>query len=268
MNALAIRERPSPNHDSRDAAAEALGGGPPRVDMLVLHYTGMQSGAAAIDRLSDPEARVSAHYVVEEDGTVWRLVPEERRAWHAGVSFWRGDTALNGVSIGIEIVNPGHEWGYRPFPEPQMAAVEALCREIVARWRIPAHRIVGHSDIAPTRKTDPGELFDWPRLARAGIGLWTEPAPELRRRRGRGVGIVERARALADLARIGYQVEPGNEMPALVAFQRRYRPERWDGRLDAETSARLAEIVQLYDAASAAFEAARRNRFRDYRGVN
>jgi N-acetylmuramoyl-L-alanine amidase len=268
MSAPAIRERLSPNHDSRNEAAEALGGGPPRIDTLVLHYTGMQSGAAAIERLCDPEARVSSHYVVEEDGTIWRLVPEERRAWHAGVSFWRGDTALNGVSVGIEIVNPGHEWGYRPFPELQMAAVETLSQEIVTRWRIPAHRIVGHSDIAPTRKIDPGELFDWPRLARAGIGLWCEPAPELIRLRGHGVGVVERSRALSDLARIGYQVEPGNETPALVAFQRRYRPERWDGRLDAETSGRLAEIVQLYDAASAAFETARRSRFRDYRRVN
>jgi N-acetylmuramoyl-L-alanine amidase len=268
MTAPLIRERLSPNHDSRNEAAETLGGGPSRIDMLVLHYTGMQSATAALDRLCDPEARVSAHYVVEEDGTIWRLVAEERRAWHAGVSFWRGETGLNTPSIGIEIVNPGHQWGYRPFPEAQMQAVEALCRDILARRRIPAHRIVGHSDIAPTRKTDPGELFDWPRLSRAGIGLWAEADPESRRRRGRGVGIVERARALANLARIGYQVEPGNEAPALVAFQRRYRAERWDGRLDAETSGRLAEIVQLYDAASAASEAARRNRFRDIRRVN
>jgi N-acetylmuramoyl-L-alanine amidase len=264
MSGPAIRDRPSPNHDSR---GEAIGG-PPRIDMLVLHYTGMQSAAAALDRLCDPEARVSSHYVVDEDGAVWRLVPEERRAWHAGVSYWAGETALNTVSIGIEIVNPGHEWGYRRFPELQMQAVEALCRDIIARRRVPAHRIVGHSDIAPTRKSDPGELFDWPRLARAGIGLWPEPNAELRRRRGRGVGIVERARALADLARIGYQVEPGAEAAPLAAFQRRFRPERWDGRLDSETSGRLTEVSQLYDAASAALEAARRNRFRDYRRLN
>ncbi|HUI35584.1 MAG TPA: N-acetylmuramoyl-L-alanine amidase [Stellaceae bacterium] len=260
----AVRERPSPNHDSR---GEAIGG-PPRIDMLVLHYTGMQSADAALDRLCDPAAQVSSHYLVDEDGTIWRLVPEERRAWHAGVSFWRGETALNGVSIGIEIVNPGHEWGYRGFPEPQMRAVETLCQDIVARRSIPAHRVVGHSDIAPTRKSDPGELFDWLRLARAGVGLWPEPAVELRDRRGRGVGIVERARALADLARIGYQVEPGNVGPPLAAFQRRFRPERWDGRLDGETSARLADVAQLYDASVAALEASKRNRFRDYRRVN
>jgi N-acetylmuramoyl-L-alanine amidase len=261
---LALRERPSPNHDSR---GEAIGG-PPRIDLLVLHYTGMQSAEAALDQLCDPEARVSSHYVIDEDGTIWLLVPEERRAWHAGVSYWRGETALNTVSIGVEIVNPGHEWGYRAFPETQMQAVEMLCLDIISRRRIPAHRIVGHSDVAPTRKSDPGELFDWPRLARAGIGLWPEPAAELRRRRGRGVGIVERAGALADLARIGYQVDPSNVGPALTAFQRRFRPERWDGRLDGETSGRLAEAAQLYDVSAAALEAAKRDRFRDYRRVN
>lgn len=264
MSGLDIRERPSPNHDSRgDVIA-----GTPRIDMLVLHYTGMQSAAAALNRLCDPDAKVSAHYLVEEDGAVWRLVPEERRAWHAGVSFWLGETSLNTVSIGIEIVNPGHEWGYRPFPEPQMLAVEGLCRDIVARRRIPAHRIVGHSDIAPTRKTDPGELFDWRGLARAGIGLWPEPAEELRRRRGRGVGVVERAAALSDLARIGYQVEPGDPTPPLIAFQRRFRAERWDGRLDGETAGRLSEIRQAVEAVQAAAEAAKRDRFRAYRRVN
>ena len=259
-----IRERLSPNHDAR---ADVIAG-TPRIDMLVLHYTGMQSGAAAIDRLCDPEARVSSHYVVEEDGAVWRLVPEERRAWHAGVSFWRGETGLNTVSVGIEIVNPGHEWGYREFPEPQMQAVEALSRDIVARWHIPAHRVVGHSDIAPTRKTDPGELFDWPRLSRAGIGLWPPRSAELVGRRGRGVGVGERAAALSDLARIGYEVVPGNETPALIAFQRRFRPERWDGRLDGETAGRLAEVRQAADAAQAVVDAARRDRFRDYRRLN
>jgi len=259
-----IRERPSPNHDSRgDVIA-----GTPRIDMLVLHYTGMRSAVAALDWLCDPAAKVSAHYVVEEDGAVWRLVPEERRAWHAGVSSWLGESGLNAASIGIEIVNPGHEWGYRAFSEPQMDAVEALCRDIIARRRIRPHRIVGHSDIAPTRKSDPGELFDWPRLARAGIGLWPPPDADLRHRRGRGVGIVERAAALSDLARIGYQVEPGNEVPPLIAFQRRFRADRWDGRLDGETAGRLAEVRQAVEASLAAEEAAKRDRFRSYRRVN
>ncbi len=253
---LDIRERLSPNHDSR--------GDPPNmraINMVVLHYTGMQSAAAALDRLCDPAARVSAHYLVEEDGALWRLVPEARRAFHAGVSCWQGEQDLNFVSIGIEIVNPGHEWGYRPFPEPQMAAVEALCRDILSRHRIPPFRIVGHSDIAPDRKSDPGELFDWPRLALAGIGLWPPPAAGLSRRRGRGVGVVQHAAALADLARIGYCVSAAAEQVALAAFQRRFRPERWDGLLDAETCARLAELRMAVEAAQAAEETRRRSRF-------
>ncbi|MBV9586220.1 MAG: N-acetylmuramoyl-L-alanine amidase [Alphaproteobacteria bacterium] len=251
-----IRERPSPNHGSR--------GEPPHIraiDMLVLHYTGMKSAAEAIERLCDPEAKVSAHYVVDEDGAIWRLVPEELRAFHAGVSCWQGEQNLNHCSIGIEIVNPGHEWGYRLFPEPQMAAVEALCRDILARRRIPPYRIVGHSDIAPDRKSDPGELFDWPRLARAGIGLWPEPASTLERRRGRGVGVVERAAALADLARIGYCVGSATERVALAAFQRRFRPQRWDGLIDGETRMRLKQVREAVDVALAQAEIARRRRY-------
>jgi N-acetylmuramoyl-L-alanine amidase len=256
VTALAIRERPSPNHGDR--------GAPPSlrpINMLVLHYTGMQSAAAALDRLCDPAARVSAHYLVEEDGTLWRLVPEARRAFHAGVSSWQGEEDLNHVSIGVEIVNPGHEWGYRPFPEVQMLAVERLCRDVVARYRIPPYRIVGHSDIAPDRKSDPGELFDWPRLARAGIGLWPPPAADAERRRGRGVGVVQQAGALADLARIGYGLSSATAQTALAAFQRRFRPERWDGRLDGETCLRLQAVRMAVEAAQAAEAARRRTRF-------
>jgi N-acetylmuramoyl-L-alanine amidase len=239
VTAYELHERPSPNHAER---------GRGRIDMLVLHYTGMVSAAAAIERLCDPEARVSAHYVVEEDGAVWRLVPEERRAFHAGVSCWRGEVDLNHASIGVEIVNPGHEGGYRAFPEAQMAAVAALCRDIVARHPIPPDRVVGHSDIAPDRKADPGELFDWPGLAAAGIGIWVEPGPDLAQGRGRAIGVVQHVAALAALARIGYWVVPGNEAPAVAAFQRRFRPTRWDGRLDEETARRIGEIATAYDA--------------------
>jgi N-acetylmuramoyl-L-alanine amidase len=159
-------EAPTPNVDHRR--------GPP--DMVVLHYTGMQTGEEALARLCDPQAKVSAHYLVEEDGRVFRLAPEERRCWHAGKSFWKGETDINAVSIGIELVNPGHEWGYRGFPDAQVAAVISLLDDIRARWTIPDDRILGHSDVAPARKEDPGELFPWKRLAEAGHGLWIEPA--------------------------------------------------------------------------------------------
>jgi N-acetylmuramoyl-L-alanine amidase len=206
--------------------------------MLVLHYTGMPSAAAALERLCDPAAKVSAHYLVDEEGTVVPLVPEDARAWHAGVSWWQGRGALNDVSLGIELVNPGHEWGYRPFPEPQMAAAVELCGALVERWHIPAGRVVGHSDIAPDRKEDPGELLDWPRLARAGIGRW----PPTAQPRPADVGA-----ATAALARIGY---PGlaQGVPfavALRAFQRRYRPNVCDGVLDDETMGLVAAVADL-----------------------
>jgi N-acetylmuramoyl-L-alanine amidase len=232
---FSINERPSPNHGSR--------GEPPCIDMLVLHYTGMQSAEAALDRLCDPAARVSAHYVVEESGLIWRLVPEGRRAFHAGLSCWQGQCDLNLVSIGIEIVNPGHEWGYRPFPEMQMMAVEYLCRDVLSRHRVPPHRVVGHSDVAPDRKTDPGELFAWPRLARAGIGIWPEPS-----RQPRGMAC-DHGQAVADLCAIGYCVAPATERAAVSAFQRRFRPNRVDGFIDGETAARLAEVRKAFEGA-------------------
>jgi N-acetylmuramoyl-L-alanine amidase len=232
-------ERPSPNHDER--------GGP--VDMLILHYTGMQSAQAAIDRLRDPEAKVSSHYVVDEDGTVYRLVPEDRRAWHAGVSFWRGHSTLNGRSIGIEIVNPGHEWGYRDFPVLQMAAVCDLCLGILARHPIPARNVVGHSDVAPDRKEDPGERFDWAGLAENGVGLWPEDAPDLGTT-GAIRDAVQLRPVRAALAEIGYRVTPeGGLDPALAtvlrAFQRHWRPEAVTGQADDGTLVRLLAVRNL-----------------------
>jgi N-acetylmuramoyl-L-alanine amidase len=223
---LPIRDLPSPNQDERPPGTP--------IDMLVLHYTGMRTGTEAITRLRDPAARVSSHYVVEEDGRVLRLVPEERRAWHAGVSHWRGQEGLNGRSIGIEIVNPGHEWGYRPFPALQMAAVCDLCLDILARHRIPARNIVAHSDIAPDRKQDPGEFFDWEGLAANGVGLWPHdtvaPPP------------AEQATAL--LGAIGYRTDL--PLPVLLAaFKRRWRPERVDGIADDETLGWLAAVAAL-----------------------
>ncbi|MBV8916394.1 MAG: N-acetylmuramoyl-L-alanine amidase [Acetobacteraceae bacterium] len=203
--------------------------------MLILHYTGMQTAQAAIDRLRDPAARVSSHYVVEEDGTIWQLVDEVKRAFHAGISFWRGHSALNERSIGVEIVNPGHEWGYRPFPAAQMAAVTTLCQAVLARHPIPARNVVGHSDVAPDRKEDPGELFDWPGLAENGVGLWP----------GAGAEPVSEAGVGAGLQAIGYPVP--DLAITLRAFQRHWRPSRVDGIADAETRSRIADLLHALD---------------------
>jgi N-acetylmuramoyl-L-alanine amidase len=235
-----VIEAQSPNFDARRA--------PP--DMIVLHYTGMATGEAALARLRDPEARVSSHYLVEEDGRVFRLVPEERRAWHAGTSWWRGETDCNSASIGIEIVNPGHEFGYRCFPDVQVEAVIALLVGIRGRWTVPNSRILGHSDVAPDRKEDPGELFPWKRLAEAGHGLWfdAQPAPGPALKLGdEGVGVFA---LQAGLHRLGYEPRPSgrfDEETATVvrAFQRHWRPERVDGEADGETRARLMGLLQL-----------------------
>jgi N-acetylmuramoyl-L-alanine amidase len=231
----------SPNHDARPDGAT--------VDTIVLHYTGMPTARAALDRLRDPAARVSAHYVVEEDGTIWQLVPEERRAWHAGVSFWRGRTGLNDWSVGIEIVNPGHEHGYRDFPVLQMASVCDLCLSILSRHAVAARDVVAHSDIAPDRKEDPGEKFDWAGLAREGVGLWPDGVPDL----GTG-GAVRDAASLRDvraaLGAIGYRaaaegaLDPGLSS-VLRAFQRHWRGEAVTGQADAGTLARLLAVARL-----------------------
>ena len=213
-------ERPSPNYDERGDAV---------VDMLVLHYTGMQTGQAALERLCDPAAKVSAHYTVDEVGAVYAHVPEARRAWHAGVSFWAGVTDVNARSIGIELVNPGHEFGYRAFPEAQIASLIALCHGILSRHSIPAARVLGHSDVAPARKDDPGELFPWEQLAKEGIGLWpdwveSDLGPQL-------------------LTRYGY--DPDAPLDAVItAFQRHFRPQKLDGQWDGECAGLLAWLLR------------------------
>ena len=219
-------ERPSPNHGPRT---------PGPVDILLLHYTGMVDAGQALARMCDPAAEVSAHYMIDEDGTVCRLVDEDRRAWHAGDSYWAGETDINSRSVGIELVNPGHEFGYRPFPDAQMEALIALAGDILARYPIPPWRVLGHSDVAPARKQDPGELFDWPRLAAAGIGVW--PA-------GPVADAAADAEAVArDLAAIGYRMADGAAVVA--AFQRHFRPARFDGRIDAETAGLAAAVAAL-----------------------
>jgi N-acetylmuramoyl-L-alanine amidase len=231
---------PSPNFDARVA--------PP--DMIVLHYTGMPTGEAALARLRDPAARVSAHYLIEEDGRVFALVDEARRAWHAGVSSWGGASAVNGRSIGIEIVNPGHEFGYRPFPGAQIEAVIALFGDIRGRWTIDDGLVLGHSDVAPRRKQDPGELFPWQALAAAGHGLWAEPPPAPGAPLGLGAAGLGVLALRGALARLGYDVAatgPFDEDLALVvtAFQRHWVQSRCDGVADGETRARLMAILRL-----------------------
>ena len=207
--------RPSPNQDARRHP----------VSMVVLHYTGMPSAAEALDRLTDPAAKVSAHWVVAEDGQIVQLVDETARAWHAGKGWWRGIADVNSASVGIEIVNPGHEFGYRPFPGVQMEAVEQLVATALNRWGIDRSNVVGHSDIAPARKNDPGELFDWPRLARAGLAT---PIPV----GGHDPNWTDEG-TLAAMQRYGYDI--ADPRAAVVAFQRRWRPANIDGVIDAET---------------------------------
>jgi N-acetylmuramoyl-L-alanine amidase len=227
-------ERPSPNHDARPARTP--------IDILLLHYTGMATAKAALDRLCEAAAKVSAHYLVDEDGTVYALVPEDRRAWHAGRSRWAGASDINGRSVGVEIVNPGHEFGYRPFPEAQMEAVADLAREIVARHAIPPARVLGHSDVAPRRKQDPGELFDWVRLAREGVGLWPEDVDD----GPQDTPPVAEIQAM--LGRFGYGVPNTGVLDeetriVLAAFQRHFRPSRVDGEIDGDTVARLGWLI-------------------------
>jgi N-acetylmuramoyl-L-alanine amidase len=223
--ALKIVSRPSPNHDARSRGAT--------IDMLVLHYTGMQTAEAALTRLCDPAAKVSAHYTIDTDGCVYSHVPEDRRAWHAGVSYWADERDVNSHSIGIELVNPGHEFGYEPFADAQIEALIELSRDILARHPIPAHRVLGHSDIAPARKIDPGELFPWDWLAEEGIGLWPQP------------------HALGEplesaLAHFGYGFAPRADVPlddVLTAFQRHFRPDRIDGIWDNECARLLGGLL-------------------------
>jgi N-acetylmuramoyl-L-alanine amidase len=231
---------PSPNFDART--------GPP--DLIVLHYTGMPTGAAALERLRDPAAKVSAHYLVEEDGRIFSLVPEARRAWHAGRSFWRGDTDINARSVGVEIVNPGHEFGYRAFPDAQIDAVIELVADIRSRWSVDDACILGHADVAPDRKEDPGELFPWRRLAEAGHGLWVDPAPAPGPALGEGDEGPGVFALQAGLTRLGYDSAPSGRYDAgtatiVRAFQRHWRQARVDGVADGETRARLMALLRL-----------------------
>jgi N-acetylmuramoyl-L-alanine amidase len=238
---MQIISKPSPNFDNRNGAVPIL---------LVLHYTGMESGAAAIERLCDPSAKVSSHYVVEEDGRIFQLVDEQNRAWHAGVSAWRGLNNLNSHSIGIEIVNPGHDYGYRAFPPTQMQSVLILSHAIIARHAIPKRNIIGHSDIAPTRKIDPGELFDWEWLAANGIGQSVPDVDIHLRITQLSTGDSgEAVRSLQQqLKSYGYDIEITSVYDTqteiiVSAFQRHFRRSLVSGIADSQTLAVLAALI-------------------------
>ena len=232
--------KPSPNFGERKPVAGVDG-----ISMLVVHYTGMETCAAALDRLCEPGSDVSAHILIDEDGTAHRLVADTYRAWHAGAAFWRGISDINSVSIGIELVNPGHEYGYRAFPDAQMDALIHIASQLIEQYDIPAWGIVGHSDVAPGRKSDPGELFPWSALAAAGIGIWptsTEAG--------------ESDDPWADLQRIGYPI-PGDAGPdggvlapdtgeedVIAAFQRRFRASDTSGRLDPQTRCLIRAVAE------------------------
>jgi N-acetylmuramoyl-L-alanine amidase len=232
---------PSPNVEPRRNGLKP--------DMLLLHYTGMDSAEAALDWLTRQESGVSCHYLVDAEGGIAQMVPESERAWHAGQSLWQGETDINSCSIGIEIHNPGHDFDYPDFPDAEMRAVEVLCRDILSRHAIPSHRVLAHSDVAPGRKRDPGEKFDWGRLARAGVGLWVPPAPV---EDDQGLGPGDEGAMVAalqrDLLDYGYGVEVtttyGTGLEKVVAaFQRHFRPARIDGRADRSTRETLARLL-------------------------
>lgn len=224
MNVTAM---PSPNFDSREGVA---------VDMIVLHYTDTLDCAEALSILTDPAAKVSSHYVLDIDGTIHQLVDEKERAWHAGTSSWRGHDNVNHRSIGIEIVNPGHRYGLAPYPKKQMEALVHLCDQLVKKYRIEPRNVVGHSDVAPSRKTDPGEHFNWAWMAERGIGLWPlESTP----------AAMDDATALAKLAEFGYGVQGIDKEYAFRAFQRRYRPKPMTGAWDEECAGMLEALLKM-----------------------
>lgn len=226
MKAPGFIDCPSPNFDERGRA----------VDMIILHYTGMKSAKEALDRLCDPAAKVSCHYLVDEDGAIYVLVPEDKRAYHAGVARWKGESDINARSIGVEIVNPGHEWGYREFPDRQVDAVIALLRDIGTRCTVPTARVLAHSDVAPQRKEDPGELFPWARLAAAGVAIGGYE--------GSGDPAISYDDALAMLRAIGYDAPDKAHAAAVVAFQRRFCPAALAQGFDPLTKAALKWAVR------------------------
>ena len=240
---LVARFVSSPNHGDR------AGGRAP--DMILLHYTGMSTADEALKRLCDPASDVSSHYLVFEDGEIAQLVPEDRRAWHAGAGSWAGEGDINSCSIGIEIVNPGHDGGLPPFPDRQIEAVIALCRAVIDHWGIVPERVLGHSDIAPARKQDPGERFPWRRLSEAGIGHWVEPALSSAHVRLGPGDTGDDVAALQDaLAFYGYGLAATGHYDhdteqVVTAFQRHFRQDLVDGVVDRATLETLQGLIAM-----------------------
>jgi N-acetylmuramoyl-L-alanine amidase len=244
---------PSPNCGERNKARVP--------DMILLHYTGMPDAEGALAQLCTAGTNVSAHYVVLEDGRIVQCVPEGNRAWHAGVGSWAGEDDINSCSIGVEIVNPGHDWGYPEFPLRQIAAVIALCRGIMLRRGVPSHRVLAHSDVAPSRKKDPGEKFPWHSLANSGVGHWVQPAPIVS---GEGIKLGTINDSVRDLqqalARYGYGISASGKydtatMEVVAAFQRHFRPARVDGVADQSTLITLQSLLGSLPSKSAAVAA-------------
>lgn len=240
--ALVDELRPSPNVELR--------AGGQRPSILLLHYTGLETMSRALDWLCLSSSGVSCHYGVDVDGRITQMVAEEQRAWHAGVSFWAGETDINSASIGIEIHNRGHAFDYPEFPDTQMQVVERLSRDIIARYGIRPERVLAHSDVAPERKKDPGEKFPWARLAEAGIGHWVQPSPVDEGEPGLGLGDAAPRIAAFQVAlrRYGYGIEPTGVIDArtafvIAAFQRHFRPTRVDGCIDRSTVATLERLL-------------------------
>lgn len=234
--------RPSPNFGERRNGL--------RPSILLLHYTGVETAAKAIDWLTRAESQVSCHYAIDEAGAITQMVAENMRAWHAGESQWAGESDINSVSIGIEVHNPGHDWGYVDFPDVQMRAVEALCLDVIGRHRICPERVLAHSDVAPRRKQDPGEKFPWGWLAKAGVGHWVEPEPLNPAEPGLAAGVAGPLVAEVQklLASFGYGIEPTGLIDAqtefvVAAFQRHFRPARVDGRIDQSSITTLERLI-------------------------
>jgi N-acetylmuramoyl-L-alanine amidase len=228
--------------------------GPAPVDILLLHYTGMANGQGAEDWLCNLESGVSCHYIIHEDGRVVQMVPESKRAWHAGKSSWHGEADINSRSVGIEVVNGGHDFGLPEYPDAQIAAVIALSKDILARHAIPAERVLAHSDVAPGRKRDPGELFPWSRLAAAGIGHWVEPSPLGGGRflttgdRGQPVEALQSMLGLYGYGGAITGLFDETTCAVVAAFQRHFRPSRVDGVADTSTIETLHRLLAALPA--------------------